>query len=54
VVVLFGGSVCQLEHAGSTHAYGDVFHFCKLENIGYLMLKYLSTGEPPFEEWAEE
>jgi len=43
-----------LEEAGLTHTYRDVVHFCKLEIIDYLVLRYLNTGAPPFEEWAEE
>jgi hypothetical protein len=31
-----------------------VFRFCQLENIDYLVLRYLNTGALPFEQWAEE
>jgi hypothetical protein len=31
-----------------------VFRFCQLENIDYLVLRYVNTGALPFEEWAEE
>jgi len=37
-----------------THTYAVVFHFCELENIDYLVLKYLNTGTIPFEEYSEE
>jgi len=53
-VVLFGELFIQLEEAGLTHIYQDVFRFCEHENIHYLVLRYLNTGIPPFEEWAKE
>jgi len=37
-----------------THTYGLVFGFCEFKNIDYLVLRYLNTGAPPFNEWAEE
>jgi hypothetical protein len=37
-----------------THTYAVVFHFCQLENIDYLVLRYLNTGALPFEEFSEE
>jgi len=43
-----------LAEAGLTCTYRDVFHFCELENINYLVLRYLNTGALPYEEWAEE
>jgi hypothetical protein len=43
-----------LEKARLTHTYQVVFRFCQLENIDYLVLRYLNTGALPFEEWAEE
>jgi len=54
VVVLFGELLSQLPEAGLTCTYRDVFRSCKLGDIGYLVLRYLNTGLPPFEEWAEE
>jgi hypothetical protein len=54
VVELFGNLLIQLEEAHLTHTYQTVFHFCQLENIDYLVLRYLNTGALPFEEWAEE
>jgi len=54
VVVLFGELLTQLDEAGLTRTYRDVIRFCELENIEYLVLQYLNTGAPPFEEFAEE
>jgi hypothetical protein len=31
-----------------------VFHFCELENIGFLVMRYLNTGALPFEEFSED
>jgi hypothetical protein len=54
VVELFGNLLTPLEEAHLTHTYQVVFRFCQLENIDYLVLRYLNTGALPFEEWAEE
>jgi hypothetical protein len=54
VVELFGNLHIQLEEAHLTHIYQMVFRFCQLQNIDYLVLRYLNTGALPFEEWAEE
>jgi hypothetical protein len=54
VVELFGNLLTQLEEARLTHTSQVVFRFCQLENIDYLVLRYLNTGTLPFEEWAEE
>jgi hypothetical protein len=54
VVELFGNLLFQLEEAHLTHTYRTVFRFCQLQNIDYLVLRYLNTGALPFEEWAEE
>jgi hypothetical protein len=54
VVELFGNLLIQLEEAHLTHIYQTVFRFSELENIDYLVLRYLNTGALPFEEWAEE
>jgi len=53
-VELFGDLLFQLEEAHLTHAYQVAFRFCQLENIDYLVLRYLNTGALPFEEWAAE
>jgi hypothetical protein len=54
VVKLFGNLLFQFKEAHLTHTYRTVFRFCQLENIDYLVLRYLNTGALPFEEWAEE
>jgi len=54
VVELFRNLLFQLEVARLTHTYHVVFRFCELENISYLVLRYLNTSALPFEEWAEE
>ena len=54
IVVLFGDLLIQLEEAGLTRTYRDVFRFCELENIDYLVLRYVRTGAGPYEEWAED
>jgi hypothetical protein len=54
IIMLFGEHLSQLEEASVNHTYRIVFRFCKLENIHYLVLRYLNTGASPFEEWAEE
>jgi hypothetical protein len=53
VVKLFGDLLIQLEEARLTHTYQVVFRFCQLENIKYLVLRYLNTGALPFKEWAD-
>jgi hypothetical protein len=54
IVKSSGDLLFQLEEAHLTHTYQVVFRFCQLENIHYLVLRYLNTGALPFEEWAEE
>jgi len=54
IVILFGELLSQLAEACLTHIYRVVFRFWELENIDYLVLLYLNTGTPPFEEFAEE
>jgi hypothetical protein len=54
VVVLFEEPLLQLHEAGLTDTYQDFFRFCKVENIDYLVVRYLNTSASPFEEWAEE
>jgi hypothetical protein len=44
----------QVEEVWLNHTYRVVLHFCELENIEYLVLRYLNTGALPFEEWAED
>jgi len=54
VVVLFGELLTPLDEAGLTHTYRDVLRYCELQNINYLVLRYVNPGAGPFEEWAEE
>jgi len=54
VVVLFGELLIQLDEAGLTHTYCDFLRYCELDNINYLVLRYVNTGGGPFKEWAEE
>ena len=54
VVVRFGEVLIQLDEAGLTHTYRDVLRYCELENINYLVLRYVNTGAGPYEEWDEE
>ena len=53
-VVLSGELLIQLDAAGLTHTYRDVLRYCELENINYLVLRYVNTCAGPFEEWAED
>jgi hypothetical protein len=54
VVVLFGELLIQLDEAGLTHTYHDVLRYCELENINFLVLRYMNTGAGPYKEWAED
>jgi hypothetical protein len=54
VVVLFGELLIQLDEAGLTDTYPHVLRYCELENIQYLVLRYVNIGAGPFEEFAEE
>jgi len=54
VVMLFGELLPQLAEARLTHTYQVVFRFGDLKDIDYVVLRYMNTGAPPFEEWAEE
>jgi len=54
IVALFKNLLIQLKKARLTHTYQIIFVFYQLENINYLVLRYLNTGALPFEEWAEE
>jgi hypothetical protein len=47
VVESFGDLLFQLEEAHVTHTYRVVFPVCQLENIDYLVLRYLNTGGLP-------
>jgi hypothetical protein len=54
VVESLGDILYQLAEAGLTHTYQDVFRFCELKTIGYLVVRYQHTGAVPFKELAEE
>jgi hypothetical protein len=54
VVVLFGDLLIQLDEAGLTCTYRNILRFGELENIQYLVQRYVNTGGGPYEEWAEE
>ena len=54
VVEFFGTLLFSLEEQRLTHIYNVVFRFCELENIDYLVLRYLRTGLLPFEEFSED
>jgi hypothetical protein len=54
VAMLFGELLIQLDEGGLTRTYRDVLRYCELENIQYLVLRYVNTGAGPYEEWAEE
>jgi hypothetical protein len=44
----------ELEEYRLTHFYAVVLRFCQLDNIDYLVLRFLNTGALPFEEYSEE
>jgi hypothetical protein len=52
--IIFGDLLFQLVEAHQIQTYQVVFRFCQLENIDYLVLRYLNAGALPFEELAEE
>jgi len=54
VVESFGNLLFSLEEQRLYHTYRVVFRFCELENIDYLVLRYLRTGLLPFEEFSED
>jgi len=54
VVESFGTLLISLEEQRLTHTYRVVLHFCELENIDCLVLRYLRTGLLPFEEFSED
>jgi hypothetical protein len=43
-----------VDEAGLTRTYQDILHFGMLENIDYLVLRYLNTGASKFEKWLED
>jgi len=54
VVELFGNLLWRLHEHNLTHTYNVVFRFVQIENIDYLVLRYLNTGLLPFEEFSED
>jgi len=54
VVKSFSNLLFELAERRLTHTYAVVFRFCELENIDYLVLRYLNTGALPFEEFSEK
>jgi len=54
VVESFGNLLYELAEHHLTHTYAVAFHFCQLENIDYLVLRYLNTGALPFKEFSEK
>jgi len=54
VVELFGTVLFTLEEQRLYHTYDQVYRFGVLENIEYLVLRYLRQGLLPFEEFSEE
>jgi len=50
----FGTLLSELEEHHLTHIYAVVLLFCQLENIDYLVLRFLNMGASPFEEFSEE
>jgi len=54
IVKSLGNLLFQFEEAHSTHTYWLILHFCQLEKINYLVLRYLNTCVLPFEEFSED
>jgi len=54
VVELFGNLLFSLQEHNLIHTYQVVLRFAQLENIDYLVLRYLNTGLLPFEEFSED
>jgi len=54
IVKLFGNLLFSLEEQHLSHTYRVVLCFCELENIDYLVLRYLNNGALPFEVISEE
>jgi hypothetical protein len=50
----FGRLLSELEEHHLTHTYAVVLRFCQLENIDYLVLRYIDIGALPLEEYSEE
>jgi hypothetical protein len=50
----FSNLLFELAEHHLTHTYAVVLPFCQLENIDYLVLRYINTGGLPFEQFSEE
>jgi hypothetical protein len=50
----FSRLLSELKEHRLNHTYAVVFHWCQLESIDYLVLRYINTGALPFEEFSEE
>jgi len=54
VVELFGNRLFSLHEHNLIHINRVVLHSAEIENIGYLVLRYLNTGLLPFEEFSKD
>jgi len=54
VVEIFSNLLYSLQEHNLTHIYNVVLRFAQLENIDFLVLRYLHTGLLPFEEFSED
>jgi len=54
VVELCGNLLLSLQELTLNHTYRVVIRFLEIENIDYLVLRYLNTGLLPFEEFSED
>jgi hypothetical protein len=54
VVESFGNLLFELAVHQLTHPYAGVYHFCQLENIDYLVLRYLNTSALPYDMFSED
>jgi hypothetical protein len=53
VVESFGNSRFKLAEHRFTHTYAVGFRFCQLENMYYLVVRFLNTGTLPLEEFSK-
>jgi len=49
-----GNLLFELDAHHVTHTYTVVFHFCQLENIDFLVLRYLNTSVLLLDGFSEE
>jgi hypothetical protein len=50
----FSRLLSELDEHCLTHIYAVISLFCQLENIDYLVLRYLNMGALPFEEFSND